>query len=218
MKSLSRDQIRTHYDSLGAKQDLQGYYEDTATDNLMLHAAFSEAQSIFEFGCGTGRFAEVLLSHHVPSETQYLGIDLSAKMIELTRARLCRFAPRAQAQLTNGSFDWIPSRAYDRFVSNYVFDLLSEHDIHRTLAAAYRILQPGGLLCLVSLSLGCSLRSRFVAHILSGLNRVRPSLIGGCRPLALLEFLPSSQWELRYTDHVAPWNIPSQVIVASKIP
>jgi cyclopropane fatty-acyl-phospholipid synthase-like methyltransferase len=38
-----------------------------------------------------------------------------------------------------------PAAAYDRFVSNYVFDLLSEEDIRAVIAEAYRVLRPGGI-------------------------------------------------------------------------
>ena len=31
------------------------YYEDPATEDLIAHAALSEAQAVCEFGCGTGR-------------------------------------------------------------------------------------------------------------------------------------------------------------------
>ena len=217
MKTLSRDQARAYYDRFGAKQDSQGYYEDPATENMVSQAEFSKAQSVFEYGCGTGRFAERLLEQHLPSTGQYLGIDLSPRMVELARARLNRFGPRAEVQVTDGSLPvTVPSGTYDRFVSNYVFDLLSESDIDNVLADAQRILRVGGLLCLVSLSNGSTLGSRLVARFLSAVNALRPSIIGGCRPIQLLNFLSSTTWELRYRSKVTPYGIPSELVVAKK--
>jgi len=172
---------------------------------------------VFEYGCGTGRFAERLLEQHIPSTGQYLGIDLSPRMIELAQARLRRFGHRAEVRVTDGSLPvTVPSAAYDRFVSNYVFDLLSESDIEAVLGEARRILRVGGLICLVSLSNGSRLGSRLVARILSTVNALRPSLIGGCRPIQLSSFLSQMTWEVRYTNQVDPYGIPSEVVVAMK--
>ena len=217
VKTLSKDQARAYYDRFGSKQDSQGYYEDPATEDMVSHAQFSMAHSVFEYGCGTGRFAESLLEDLIPSTVRYLGIDISPSMVELARTRLSRFASRAEVRVTDGSLPVaVPSGGYDRFVSNYVLDLLSERDIEEVLREAQRILQVGGLLCLVSLSNGSALGSRFVARLLATVNALRPALIGGCRPINLLNFISSSEWEIRYTNQVAPYGIPSEVIVAVK--
>lgn len=217
VKTLSREEARAYYDRFGAKQDSQGYYEDPATEDLVSHAEFSKAQSVCEFGCGTGRFAETLLERHIPSTGRYLGSDLSPRMVGLARTRLSRFGHRAEVRVTDGSASIdAASGAYDRFVSNYVFDLLSEGDISTVLEEAQRILQIGGLLCLVSLSNGSTLGSRLVARLLSAVNALRPALIGGCRPIRLLNSLPHLSWEVRYTNQVAPYGIPSEVVVAAK--
>jgi len=217
VKTLTREQARAYYDRFGTKQDSQGYYEDPATEDMVSHAAFSEAQSVFEFGCGTGRFAETVLEQHLSSNGRYVGIDLSPKMVELARTRLSPFKRRADVREADGSLPLaVSSDAYDRFVSNYVLDLLSVSDIEAVLAEAQRILRIGGLLCLVSLSIGPTLGSRLVARILATVNALRPSLIGGCRPIQLLSFLSQKKWEVRYTNQVAPYGIPSEVVVAAK--
>lgn len=66
---LSRAQVKLFYDRLGARQDWQAFYEDPAAEELIAHAEFEKAKLVFEFGCGTGRFAERILAHHlrVPS-------------------------------------------------------------------------------------------------------------------------------------------------------
>ena len=40
----------------------------------------------------------------------------------------------------------LPDRSFDRFISTYVLDLLSEENIDSLLSEAYRILRTGGLL------------------------------------------------------------------------
>ena len=81
---------------MGKKQDWQAFYEAKATHDLIRHASFETAQAIFEFGCGTGAFAEHLLTAHVSPETSYVAVDSSPTMIRLARAGLARFGSRVE--------------------------------------------------------------------------------------------------------------------------
>ncbi len=212
---LSREQARAFYDRFGSKQDWQSFYEDPATAGLIAHADFGNAGSVFEFGCGTGRFAEGLLEHHLPSSASYLGIDISSTMVELARPRLLRFGERAEVRLTEGEpkFD-VKGGGFDRFVSTYVFDLLSESDIRAVLCEAHRMLRPGGLLCLSSLSAPHGPASRALMAAWSALHARRPALTGGCRPIDLLPFLGDGAWKVRHHGTFTPLGIPSETIVA----
>ena len=163
MKTLSREQARRAYDRIGSFQDAQAFYEDRAVQEMTEHSEFRSAGRVFEFGCGTGRYAQRLLLDHLPEQATYLGVDISQTMITLARQRLASFAPRGRVELSDGSFPASDSsEIYDRFVSNYVLDLLSESDIHDVLRAAHTLLQPGGLLCLTSLSFAPHRSSRII--------------------------------------------------------
>jgi ubiquinone/menaquinone biosynthesis C-methylase UbiE len=215
VRTLSRDEARRVYDWIGAKQDTQAFYEDRATDQLLRHAQFDTAQRVFEFGCGTGRFALRLLSEHLPPTASYRGVDLSPTMVRLASRRLEPFAARASVTLTEGEPPVAEAPAScDRFVSNFVLDLLAEEDIRAVLREAHRILEPAGLLCLASLSQGSGAVSRIVGGIWSRVHAFRPSLVGGCRPLDLLGFLPASDWRIRHHARLAPFGLPSEAIVA----
>ena len=54
-RTLDLEQARAFYDRFGARQDRQAFYED----------AFERARGVPEFGCGTGRFAEVLVAERL---------------------------------------------------------------------------------------------------------------------------------------------------------
>jgi len=74
MRMLSHEEARAFYDWLGTRQDSQRLYEDPALADLLAHADFGEARSLFEFGCGTGRLAERLLSDWLPSDCRYQAV------------------------------------------------------------------------------------------------------------------------------------------------
>lgn len=215
---LSREQARRVYDRIGARQDTQAFYEDRATAILIQHGEFGAAHRVLEFGCGTGRFAVRLLSHHLPADASYRALDLSPTMVQLAQARLAPFGSRAEAILTDGAPPTSePAASRDRFVSNFVFDLLSEDDIVGVVGEAHRILVPGGLLCVSSLSSGTGALSRFMSRTWSRVHRLRPALVGGCRPLELLAWVPSRQWQVRHHCKLAPFGVPSEVVVAARV-
>lgn len=217
MTALTRDQARRVYDRIGARQDTQAFYEDRATALLIEHGEFGSAHRVLELGCGTGRFALRLLSEHLPADAHYRALDLSPTMVRLARERLAPFASRAEVVLTDGSPPAAePTASRDRFVSTYVLDLLPDEDIALVLREAHRILSPAGLLCLTSLSTGIGPLSRFVARTWSWVHGLRPALVGGCRPLELTAWVSSGEWRVRHHSRVAPFGVPSEVLVAER--
>src|SRR5260221_7722183 len=103
VRVLTHEQAQAFYNRMGAKQDWQAFYEAKATHDLIAHASFETAQAVFEFGCGTGAFAERLLAAHLSLEAQYVAVDSSATMIRLAQARLARFGSRVEGQQTGGA-------------------------------------------------------------------------------------------------------------------
>jgi ubiquinone/menaquinone biosynthesis C-methylase UbiE len=216
MRTLSHDEAKAFYNWFGAKQDSQRFYEDRAVADLIAHADFQEARSVFEFGCGTGRFAERLLSDYLPSSSHYRAVDISSTMVRLARERLARWGERVDVEQTMGSMTvTAPDSSFDRFVANYVLDLLSEQDIRSLLAEAHRVLEPGGFLCTAGLTRGRSLSAKIVGPVWQALFWVYPRLVGGCRAVVVNDFLGDSIWSVHYTKVITRFGISSEVLVAA---
>ncbi len=216
---LSRDEARAFYDRFGAKQDSQGFYEDAPLAELVEHADFDEAEAVFEFGCGTGRFAESLLEHHLPLTASYRGVDLSETMVALARERVKRFENRAEVAHSDGSMRIsAPEGTVDRVVSTYVLDLLPDEDIRKFLGESLRVLTGDGKLCLAGLTRGTTVLSRLVTLAWSLIYWLRPALVGGCRSVRMLDYLDDGDWEILYRRVVIRYGIPSEVIVATPRP
>ena len=216
---LTSGQAREFYDQFGAKQDKQWFYEGPAVTQALAHGAFQNAQSVFEFGCGTGHVAEILLQQYLPPAATYEGCDLSTAMINLTRQRLAKFGDRAKLSISDGKprLPAVPTAQYDRFISNYVLDLLPPDDIGMLMEEAHRVLRPHGLACLVSLTFGVSLMSQSVIWLWQRLHAWRPQLVGGCRPVQLTEFVSPQRWRVGYREIVVAYGIPSEVVIAEKL-
>lgn len=214
---LSHGEARAFYDRLGSRQDWQRFYEDRAVEDMVANAAFEKASDVFELGCGTGRLAQGLLDRHLPPGARYLAVDLSETMSRLAARRLSRFGSRVVVCRTDGS-PRLPaaSARFDRFVSAYVLDLLTIEDIESVLAEAGRLLRPSGTICLVSLTRGFTRPTRAFERVWTTLHRIRPALVGGCRPIELEQFLSPSLWEIRHRQRLSSFGVPSEIVVAEK--
>lgn len=216
MRTLSHSEAKAFYDWFGAGQDSQAIYEDVAVDDLVAHADFAGAHSVIEFGCGTGRFADRLLQNRLPADCRYLGLDVSGTMVRIARGRLRPWGERVAVEQTSGAMAIAAGdAAADRFVACYVLDLLSEPDIHELLAEARRVLRPGGLLCIVSSTTGTRLSAKLVGAAWRALYALSPKLVGGCRPLAVKDFLAEASWTLPYRNVVTRFGVSSEIVVAA---
>ncbi len=215
-KVLSVSQARAYYDSFGKKQDSQGIYEDSALDDIIAHADFPHARRIFEFGSGTGKFAERLFLKHFSESATYLGCDISPVMIRLAEHRLSAYGGRAKVVQTDGSVNFpLADQSVDRVISNYVLDLLSESDIRLIFGEAHRVLIPGGKICLASLTKGIGLPSRIVSFLWMVVFKINASWVGGCRPIRFEPFIDPEKWMLEHKRVLAPFGIASEVLVLS---
>jgi ubiquinone/menaquinone biosynthesis C-methylase UbiE len=204
------------YDRIGRFQDWQAVYESPAIRELLQGGEFGSAKSVLEFGCGTGAFAAELMKI-VPADCRYVGIDVSPKMIRFATARLNRWPSRAVVKLSDGS----PTLqdvdgAFDHFVANYVFDLLSPEYAAAVLAEAHRVLYANGKLCLASLGFGTSGLSKLVTVLWEAAWSHKPEWVGGCRPSDVSTLLMPEQWSIGYRRTVVTFGVPSEVIVASR--
>ena len=216
--TLSHAAAQALYDRIGHWQDTQRFYEDVATADLIAHADLSHARAVFEFGAGTGRFAQRLLRDHLPPTARYRGIDISAAMVGLARQRLTPWRDRAEVDQSDGSPRiQIATRSFDRFLSTYVLDLLSTEDIASVVEEAHRLLSRDGRLCLVSATHGRTPLERLVMGLAKRLHSASPMLVGGCRAIDLRFFVRPDHWRVVHHRVVSKWGIASEVLVASPV-
>ena len=107
-------------------------------------AALSSGGRVLELGCGTGRVARPLGRAGV----QLVGIDRSAPMLARARRRVARARLSGQVRLVRGDIRALPfpASAFTMVMAPYgvLQSLLHERDLTAALAAAHRVLRPGG--------------------------------------------------------------------------
>jgi len=212
--ALTPKQARAVYDRIGRVQDWQAFSEDATTDRLAANADLTGVQTIFEFGCGTGRLAAHLLTA-LPPSVNYLGVDISPVMIDLATSRLAAWGERAKTVLVDGSVPLPADDGFaDRVLSTFVFDLLDGEYARAVLDDLRRILARGGRLCLASLTHGDRPLEQAVSRGWTGLWRVAPQFVGGCRPIAVSALL-GDDWHIQHHSHVHRWGLVTDVVIAT---
>lgn len=214
---LSHAEARALYDRLGARRDAAALHEDGAFERLIRYSDFQHARAIVEFGCGTGRLAAHLLQRVLPEDATYAGFDVSGTMVALARNRLAGFGRRVRVVQTDG-YPAIPlaNATADRFLATYVFDLLSNEDARMVVSEAQRVLDDDGKLCLASLTAGRTTLARAVQGAWEFAYRIRPQIVGGCRPVQLTRLVDSG-WQLAHREVVCRAGLCTEVVVAERV-
>jgi len=214
---LSTSEAKRFYDHFGRLQDGQIVYEGRALTVLEESGRFEQAAAVFEFGCGAGALARRLFQRRLPAEARYVGVDVSERMVRIARQRLRRWRERAEVRLTTGEVTMPdPDSSFDRFLSCYVLDLLSEEAIGALLDEAHRLLRPGGLLCLASLTHGATPLARLSGWMWEKARSWSPALTGGCRPIRIAGCL-DDRWAIAEDRLITQLCLTSEVVIAHKL-
>lgn len=97
--------------------------------------ATGKPERVLDVGCGLGEFAERMTRELGAS---VIAIDISARMVELTKAR------RITAYVGDAEALTFPDSSFDCVVANWVFQYIP--DPRRAMAEIARVLRPGGRL------------------------------------------------------------------------
>jgi hypothetical protein len=103
---------------------------------------------------------------------------------------------------------------YDRFGKKQDWQSFCE-DV-AVLKEAWRILSEGGLLGLTSSTHGIASISRLAERSWVTIHSIRPMLVGGCRPINLLELVNAPYWKVRYEKEFSNYGVATGVLVAEK--
>ncbi len=213
-KILSLSEVKSFYNNHGLKQD-RAKFEEAAFKVILAEMQLGSAESLFEFGCGTGRVAVQMLESYLSETATYQGVDVSETMVTITENRLVRFGERARVTLSQGgtTIKAIDGQ-FDRVLSTFVLDLLPLSEIEHFFSEAWRILQPNGLLAVAGLTHGATPLAKITEQLWMTAYRIRPRWVGGCRPLKLTEFVNSADlWQPHHHQVVTQGGLSSEVLI-----
>lgn len=188
-----------------------------AYDALLAAADLETATSVLEVGAGTGYLAERALRERLPPAAGYTAVENSHRLGRLLSTRLSRWRERTTILHADG-MRRLPfaDRLFDRYLSTYVLDGCTAHDLVSGLKEASRMLAPGGLLCALVIAEGSRPLSKFGTAAWNGLHTADPRIVGNSRTIILTEWLDASDWEINLVTLVETGLFASSLVVATK--
>ena len=132
------DPILKEYARLAARYDRRwAFYVETTIQQTLVRTQPRPGDRLLDVGCGTGA---LLYAFSLASpEAELVGIDLSAEMLEVARAKLGSSIELRQGRAESLPFD---DESFDLVVSTSVLHYLRRPEAG--LAEARRVLKPGG--------------------------------------------------------------------------
>jgi len=198
------------YDRLGRRHDLAERYEGRAKRRALELLDLTPGLRVLDVGTGTG-LDHARIADAVQPGGLAVGLDLSTTMLAVSRER-------SEAPLVRADCRVLPiaTGSVDRLFSAYLLDLIPSAGITLALEEFHRVLRPGGLLALASLTDGVGPLSRTVMRLWNATYARRPALLGGCRPVELTEPVEDTGFHVLSCEVVVQLGVPSEVMLARR--
>jgi len=144
------ERTRRVYDSLAAVYPASTFFFHSKAHALALrHSGIQDGMRVLEIATGSGEMFRRLVQANPGGAT--FGLDLSPNMAARTQRNARRRYPAAVSHC--GAVDArqmpFPDASFHAVVCCYLFELLCEEDIRRTLGEIHRVLRPGATFSLV---------------------------------------------------------------------
>ena len=209
---VSQIEIAGVYDSISNIYDIWGKLTESRAENRALELAeIKDGQNILEVAVGTGlAFYEIVKKN--PNGTN-IGIDISKGMLKRAGKRLSKLTGQNYELKIGSAFNIEEEdERFELLMNNYMFDLIAYDQMDAVLEEFKRVLQKGGKLVLVNMTIG----ERFGSGIYNLIYRLSPKLLGGCRAVRLSDKLREHGFEVKLREYHQQLLFPSEVILARK--
>jgi arsenite methyltransferase len=119
--------------------------------NPVRYARLQPAQTVLDVGSGGG-IDTILAARSVGPEGRAVGLDVLAEMCERGRSHAAQAGVEGWTEFRQGEMEDIPvpDQSVDVVISNGVLNLSARKS--RALAEIYRVLRPGGRICMADLT------------------------------------------------------------------
>jgi ubiquinone/menaquinone biosynthesis C-methylase UbiE len=185
--------------------------ESKAAQKVVELAEIRDGQRILEVALGTGLLFARILRLNRTGET--FGVDLSPAMIAKAKKHLEGISgEHCHLQIANAYHLPFDSNAFDLLINNFMLDLLPEEDFTVVLREFHRVVKPGGLLVVSTMSFG----KKWYNAIWYRVAKHFPQLLTGCRPVEIRRYLEKTGFELLQSVRVSQNTFPSEIVKARK--
>lgn len=209
----SRAEAQLVYDRISRWYDLlEGAWEKRVRNLALKELDAAGGESVLEIGFGTGH-GMLELAGAVGASGRVYGLDLSPRMLEITRKRVVRAGFEARIRLVRGDAVRLPLKAglLDAIFMSFALELFDTPEIPMVLSECRRVLRRGGRICVVSLSkAGSASRMR---DLYERGHRRFPRLLD-CRPIYVQRMLESESFATCNVTRDSVAGLPVEIVLA----
>lgn len=215
VEALSTSQITSFYNLMGPALDIMSIVEDKPRQWALDKASLGSVKTILEIGSGTGRNADRVLTDY-PNIDSYTSLEVTPRMAKLTQMRLSEVHPSTQIEVRQENALTAEWPKVDCILTFYVLDIMESEDIAIFLKKAQRALHEGGRVVLVNITMpSTGLWSKVLMKTWQWIYNKAPLLLGGCRPIHLLEYM--QDWKTLEFTTMSVFGYTSEIVIVEPI-
>jgi ubiquinone/menaquinone biosynthesis C-methylase UbiE len=146
---------------------------------LVAIAGIAPGHDVLDLGCGTGTLA--LMVHRACPQARITGLDIDPRILGMARRKLSRAGVNVTLQQGSATAPPFSDGSFDRILTTLMLHHLSTEQKRQTLAAARRLLRPGGELHIADFGKPHNLLMRILAtgvRLLDGAGNTAANLRG----------------------------------------
>ena len=211
----SKKEAQATYDRISGWYDLlEGIWEKKSKDLGLQKLKVGAGEIVLEIGPGTG-YGLLALAQFVGKSGRVYGIDLSSRMLHLTRRKLIKKGAKKGVMLVQGDALQLPfiSASFDALFMSFTLELFDTPDIPRLLSECERALRKGGRICVVSLSKAG--RPSWMRNLYEWGHSKFPRLLD-CRPIFVQNALSDAGFHVTHTTILSLLGLPVEIVLANK--
>ena len=211
----SKDNAKKYYDRISVVYDwLGGIFERRPAEKVLSYLEIEEGEIVLEIGFGTGHCLQRIASLVGKTGKAY-GIDISDRMLQITRKRLEKAGLMDRVELYHGDASKLPfnNETFDAVFMSFTLELFDTPEIPQLLNEVRRVLKVKGRLGVTSLSK--SKGNSPPIRIYEWIHRKWPKYVD-CRPIYLEKTLCEAGYTVQKSETDKLLLLPLEIVVAIK--
>lgn len=211
----TKNSTRNNYDRLSRWYDhLSFHTEQNLARNAIAKLDLRQEDIVLEIGCGTGTNL-LQMATSVFSPGTIFGLDLSEGMLTQAMKKLRASSSKPGIQLIQGDSEFLPflRECMHVVIMSFSLELYDDITIQSILAECWRILRPGGKICVVGLSLKPG--RTISVKVYEWFHKHFPSRVD-CRPILIEKAISSAGFHLVNAELLSLCGLPVEIITACR--
>ena len=211
----TKEQAKRTYDKISRIYDLiTGPFERKFRDMGLNQLDVKEGETVLEIGFGTGHCLEEI-AKRVGENGKAYGIDISSRMLDITRERMEKKRLADTVELYCGDAMSMPyeDNMFDVVFMSFTLELFDTPEIPAVLKEIKRVLKPKGRLGAVSMS-----KEDGESWLLKAYEWIHKNfpVIADCRPIYVEKSIRDAGYSIKSREKIKLFGLPGEIVVTGR--